>query len=185
VLDLRDRVATAAGSLGLTPDDALRSAYEGAQDALTGATTIATDQLAALAAIADARAGVEATPDLVTQIGLIGETPRTGYEAARTAFEAGQLDEAERLASAATALIAAAPAVGRDRILAVGGAALGLLLVLLAIALLVRRRRAGHRAPALLTVTLAADPASAPAPPGAGPSHDDGGLLDGDARLDP
>jgi hypothetical protein len=175
VLELRVRVATAANALGLAPDDALRSAYEGAQDALAGAITIATDQLATLRAIAEAKATLEATPDLVTQVGLIGEAPRAAYEAARTAFEAGQLDEAARSAAAARAVLAAAPTVGRDRLLAVGGAALGLLLVLALIVVLVRRRRTGHRASAVATATLAADPAAASAPPGARRSDDDGG----------
>jgi hypothetical protein len=183
VLDLRDRVVAAADVLGLRPDGSLRAAYEGAQDSLTGATTLANDELAALAAISGARAGVEGTPDLLTQVGLVGETPRTGYDAARTAFEAGQLDEAERLAGAIATLYAAAPAVGRERLLVAAGTVLGLLLVLGAIALLVRRRRVGRGATALTTVTLAADPSAAPVPPGEAPMDVDGGHGDGDTPL--
>ena len=75
VLALRDQVAAAAGALGLEPDDALRRAYEDARDGFAGATTLANDQLAALAAVADAKAKVDAAPDLLAQVGLIGETP--------------------------------------------------------------------------------------------------------------
>ncbi|MGH2897674.1 MAG: hypothetical protein ACRDMZ_03295, partial [Solirubrobacteraceae bacterium] len=163
-------VAAAAGALGLRPDDELRRAYEDAQDGLSGATTIADAELEALDAIAAAQASTDATPDLLTQVGLLGDVPRAGYDAARSAFEAGQLDEAERSARATVALLATAPAIGRDRILAVGGGALAVLLVLATLALLMRRRRAERRARVLATATLAADAAAAPAPPGAGPS---------------
>ena len=185
VLDLRDEVAAAAGALGLTADGALRAAYEAANDGLAGASTIARAELAALGDIATAKAQLEATPDLVTQVGLLGETPRAGYDAARTAFEAGQLDEAARTAQATGALLVAAPAIGRDRIVTVGGAALGLLLLLVVVGLLLRRRRASRRARALAAATLAADPGAAPAPAGEAPSDEDGGHRSDDAPPDP
>jgi hypothetical protein len=185
VLDQRDQVASAADALDLTPDGALRAAYEGAEDGLTGASTIAQAELAALADIAAAKAQVEAAPDLLAQVGLIGETPRAGYDAARTAFEAGQLDEAARLAKTTSALLASAPAIGRDRIVMVGGGALGLLLLLVMAGLLLRRRRASRRARALATATLAADPAAAPAPAGSVASDDEGGHGSDDAPAAP
>jgi hypothetical protein len=185
VLDLRDRVATAAGALGLTPDGALRTAYEGAKESIAGASTIANAELAALAAIATAKAQAEASPDLVTQVGLLGATPRAGYDAARAAFEAGQLDQAGRSAQATTDLLAAAPAIGRDRIVAIGGAAVVLLLLLLVVWLALRRRRSARRALAPATATLAADPPVAPAPAGTVPPDVEGGYGSDDAPADP
>lgn len=202
VLELRDEVAVAAGSLELDPGDALERAYEGAQDGLDGPTTIAQDQLEALAALADARAKVDAAPDLVAAIGLLGETPRAPYEAARTAFEAGELDEAARLAGVAAVLIAGASAVGQARIIAAVAGTLVVLLLLLAFVLLRRRRQrrrlalapgasaaapAGSAASAArpLGGTLAADPGEVPPPPSASPPDDEGGPARGDSPADP
>jgi hypothetical protein len=173
VLAKRDEVATAADALGLHPDDALRTAYEGAEDGLAGATAIADEQLAALGAIAEARARVDAEPDLVARIGLLGEAPRTPYEGARSAFDAGQLTDATHLAEAATAAIAGAPSAGQARILATLAAVLGLIVLLLLVRLVVRRRR--RRALAHATATLAADPAAAPASPSNTLPDDSGG----------
>jgi hypothetical protein len=180
VLDLRDRVTAAAGPLGLKPDDALRAAYEGAQDGFDGATAIATSELEVLAAVADAKAKVEATPDLVAQLGLLGETPRAPYEAARTAFEAGQLDAALASAGAASAIMTGAPAMGQERLLIGVGAAVILVLVLVLLIVLLRRRgRRGRPIAFALAaeapVTLAADPAAPPPPPSAGPPDVEGG----------
>ena len=185
VLDLRDQVAVAASALGLTPDDALRAAYEDATAGLEQATTLANAQLTALGDIAAAKAQVEAPPDLVTQAGLLGETPRSGYDAARAAFEAGQLDEAARQATETSTLLAAAPGIGRDRIVAVGGSVLGLLLVLALVVLVARRRRATRRALAAATATLAADPVAAPAPTSALPADEEESHGSDDAPADP
>lgn len=173
VLAGRDAVAAAAGALGLEPDDALRSAYEDAQDGFVEATGIADDQLTALAALADANAKVEAAPDLIAQLGLIGESPGVPYGAARNAFEAGRLDDAASQAAVASAIVTAAPAVGQQRLIVVVVSAVGLLLALLLLGFLARRR--GRRpGPTEAYATLAADPATAP-PPSASPPEDEGG----------
>jgi hypothetical protein len=190
VLSLRDSVSAAAASLGLAPDNAVRLAYEGAQDGFTGATGIADGQLAALAAVADAKAKVDAAPDLVTQLGLVGETPRVPYEAARSAFEAGQLEQAVASAAAAVAIITAAPAIGQMRLLVgVGTAVLVLLFAVLLVVLLRRRGRRRSAASFALgaeaPVTLAADPAAAPPLPSAGPPDIEGGPDRGDSSADP
>ena len=178
VLSLRDDVHAAAGALALAPDDALRTAYEGAQDGFAGATAIADEQLAALGALAEARAKVDGGPDLVAQIGLLGETPRTPYEAARSAFEAGQLADAQRLAVTAASMIGAAPAAGQARILTTLAVVIGLLLLVLLVRWLRRRRR--QRALGHATATLAADPAAPPATPSATMPDDSGGPDPGD-----
>jgi hypothetical protein len=163
VLAKRDEVVTAAGALGLHPDDALRTAYEGAEDGFAGAVAVADDELAALRAITDARAKVDAEPDVIAQIGLLGETPRVPYEASRAAFESGRLAEAQHLAETATSAIVGAPAAGQARIVATLAVVLGLIVLLLLVRLVHRRRR--RHALAHATATLAADPAAPPALP--------------------
>ncbi|HUG29646.1 MAG TPA: hypothetical protein VMQ65_03910 [Candidatus Limnocylindria bacterium] len=208
VLGLRDEVIAAAGGLDLQAGDALERAYEGAQDGFDGPTAIAADQLQALSALSDARTKVDATPDFVTQLGLLGETPRAPYEAGRDAFESGDLGEATRLAGVAAALITGAAAVGQGRLIAVVAGILAVLLLLLTIVLLRRHRRqrglalalaasAGASDVALLGTsvavssgapaftpsggTLAADPGEAPPPQSASPPDDEGGPARGDS----
>lgn len=201
-LQLRDQVAAAASALGLEPDGALRTAYEGAQASLAAASELATEQLSALASVADAKAKVEATPDFLTQLGLIGETPNVPYEAARTAFEAGDLDGAVTSATGATALITGAAAIGQQRLIIGVVVAVGVLVLLIVLVMLLRRRGQRRRlglatansavapvegsieslavldarlAPPAESTTLAADPASEPPPPSASPPDDHGG----------
>jgi hypothetical protein len=157
VLALRDEVTAAADALGLRPDEALRTAYEGAASGFTGATAIADQQLEALSAIAAAEADVEAAPDLVAQVGLLGADPGAAYDGARTAFEAGSLADAVAGATEASAIVAGAPEVGRQRLLVAGLAIGGALLLLLLLVVLLRRRRS--RALPEPYATLAADPA--------------------------
>jgi hypothetical protein len=145
VLELRDRVATAADALQLEPDDALRTAYEGATEGLVAVQDIGDDQLEALAALADTRGKLDAEPDLVAQIGLLGETPRASYDEARAAFERGELDSSLAAAAAAAAIVTGAASVGEQRLLFAVGGAVALLLVLLVLALTIRRRRRRHR----------------------------------------
>lgn len=209
VLGLRDDVAAAADGLDLEPGDALERAYEAAQDGFDGTTAIAEDQLAALASLADARTKLDATPDLVAQVGLLGETPRVPYEAARDAFGTGDLGEATRLAGVAAALITGAAAIGQGRLIAAVAGALAVLLLLLAIVWRRRRSLARGLAPALAAIpagsldatpawtpadapavappggTLAADPGATPPPPSAGPPDDEGGPARGDSSAGP
>ena len=189
VLDLRGRVADAASDLGLTPDDAIRVAYEGATEGLDGPRAIAEQHLAALAAVSDAKAKVEAAPDLVTSIGLIGETPRIPYDDARTAFERGDLDAAIAAAGAAASIVTGAAAVGQGRLTIGIAIAVGVLL-LLAVLVVITRRRGRRRALALATpnaaaVTLAPDPVETPPPAGAGQPDAEGGQPRGESPADP
>jgi hypothetical protein len=175
VLALRDQVQAAAAALGLEPDGSLRTAYEGATDSLKGATDLANAQLAALVAIADARAKVAPAPDFVTQLGLGGADPRTSYEAARAAFSSGKLDQALADADAAVTLLADAPALGHQRLVLIVVGTLGaVLLLVLLVLLLRRRRRAAVVALASAAVTLR-DPSGASSPPSASPPDDAGG----------
>lgn len=189
VLELREQVVAAADALDLEPDDALRTAFEGTSQDFDGATGIGEGQLEALTAVADARSKVEAQPDLVSQIGLIGETPRVPYDAARAAFERGEVESAVASASAAVAIITGAAAVGQQRLLIAVGGALVLLVLLLLLAIAIRRRR---RLRALTVAggleagwaTLAADPAAAPPPTSESPPDVEGGHARGDSPAD-
>ena len=191
VLGLRDKVDDAAAALGLSPDDALKSAYEDAQDGFGAATTLANDELAALAAIADAEAKVEAQPDFISQLGLWGETPLAPYDASRAAFERGDIAGAAASAATAAALVTGAAAVGQQRLAIAIGVAVGLLVLLLVLAVMARRRRR-RRALAFAAAaadaspetaepvtgepyaTLAADPDAAPPPPPSSESPPEG-----------
>jgi len=196
VLDLRTQVETAAAALGLHPDGALKTAYEAADSSLDPATALANEELAAVAAIADAKAQVETEPDLVSRIGLIGATPQVAYDAARSAFERGDIGAAKAAAAEATTIVAGAAALGQQRLALGIGLALGLLLLVLAAIVLRRRRRRGSAAiaspmalPAAMaapaTTTLAADPNVAPPSTSEPPSEVEGGATHGDSPADP
>jgi hypothetical protein len=174
VLALRDALETAAAAEGLTPGDELETLYEGATDGFAEATALANAELAAVDAIGDARARVEAEPDLFAQIGLLGETPpRAPYEEARAAFANGDMDAAVERAAAASARATSAPTRGQERVIM--GAVVLLALVAFAVFLLVLRRRERRRAPVAIEpggpALLALDARFAPgqAPDASGP----------------
>lgn len=140
ILALRAQVEQASTDLGLTPSPALKAAYETASDSFDAARTEAEAELAALAAIAHARTTLDAPVDFVSTIGLLGTTPETRYDAAKTAFNSGDLAGAVAGAGNAEAVVIGAPEVGRQR-LVIAGAVTGLLVLLLIALFLVRRRR--------------------------------------------
>jgi hypothetical protein len=196
VLALRTQVGAAAGALGLESNGALKTAYEGATNGFNAATSLAHGELDALAAIAEAKANVEAEPDLLTTIGLLGETPGASYAAARDAFQRGDVAGARASAAAAAALVTGAAAVGQGRLLLAIAVAIALLVLLVIVAVAARRRRR-RRALALAALagsfgsvvagslepgatepyaTLAADPEAAPAAPTERPPDADGGF---------
>ena len=141
VLALRDRVETAATAEGLVLGDQLEAAYEGATDGFTQVTALGQQQLDAVEAIAAARVKVDAPGDLVAQLGLLGETPPSAaYEAARTAFAAGDMALAISSAQSAASIVARAPVVGQERVV-MGAIILAALVALLVFIVLLRRRR--------------------------------------------
>ncbi|HXG26339.1 MAG TPA: hypothetical protein VNL94_05750 [Candidatus Binatia bacterium] len=193
LLELREQVEATAAAEGLTLGDRLQRAYETAVDGLESARSLAENQLAAARAIAAARAKVDATPDFVAEVGLMGATPRAPLDAARAAFESGDYAGALEQANVAASIVDRAPAVGQERLL-LGGAA-ALVLLLLAVVLHRARRERRRRAEAFAwaaaapvaapdpgvaeapgsSATLGADPAQ-PAPPmgEAAPDHEGG-----------
>jgi hypothetical protein len=185
LLALRDQIEEAATVLGLEPDDSLEAAYESAADNLVEAGAVAEAELGALDDLAAADAATRAAPDLVATVGLIGETPRSGYEAGAAAFEAGDLEAAGASALDALALVADAPRVGRERLLAAVGITVGIVLLLGLVVALRRRRRSGARRAAVTAfgtepyATLAAN-SPAPAPDADRAGDPDGGTADGE-----
>jgi hypothetical protein len=187
VLDLRAQVETVAAPLGLHPDGALETAYEGADSSLDAATALANEELATLAAIADAKAKVEAQPDLVSKVGLIGSIAQVPYDAARAAFERGDIAGAKSSAAQAAAIVTGAAALGQQRLALGIGVAVGLLLLAVALIVLRRRRRRRRHSPTMAdaaTTTLAADPNAAPPSTSEPPSEMDGGATHGDPPAD-
>jgi hypothetical protein len=194
VLALRDQAIREAAAEGLAfKPSSLEHVYEDATDSLDAAADLARTEVAAIEAIAAARETVEAQPDVIAQIGLVGETPRTTYDGARAAFEAGDPDGAIAQAQVLEGVITTASTRGQERLL-LGGivvVAFGGLL-----AFIVDRRRRAHRPldirpgsaalPALDTRfaapegiegsgTLADDPDAPLPPPGEAPPDADGG----------
>ena len=143
VLQLRDDVEAAAAEQGLTlDDDALELAYEEAKAGFAHATSLGKRQLEAVSAIAGASSLVASEPDLFTRVGLIGgPAPSVAYDAARGAFESGDLEAAIAQAGSAAATLAGAPALGQERII-LGAIVLAALVAVLLFAVLIRRRRA-------------------------------------------
>lgn len=172
VLELRDRAVAGAGAEGLRFDTtALEGAYEQARDDLEAATALGREELAAIEAIAGAHTAVDAEPDLMARIGLLGEEPRGDYDAARAAFEAGDPAAAISGAQAAERSITGASARGQERLLL--GGIVGVSLAGFIVVIVVLRRRQvpvppgiqpGTAALLALDARFAAEPAPEAAP---------------------
>ncbi len=120
VLDLRDDLTTLGVSLDLTPPDALREAFEGA-DGMAAAQAEATAELGALELIEGTTTRLASEPGFVESVGLLLTDPAAGLATARDAWEAGDSDAAAEDARVAMATRDGAEAVGRDRLLVGGG----------------------------------------------------------------
>lgn len=164
VLDLRDDLAAASADLGLTPPADVEAPFEEALKAedfvkITGTLDARID---AAAEVAQARDALAAERSPLVQLGLYGERPETGYDAARTAFQAGDTAAVTAGVAATTVMLAGAESVGTTRALVIGGIALAIVVLLvLAVALILRRRRRRllvSTAPAGASTTLAASP---------------------------
>ena len=144
VLTLRDELATAAADLGLTTPADLEDSFETAMKAkdLAGVTDTLEGRIEAADAIASARDTLAAERSPLVTLGLVGETPGSGYETARSAFQAGDVAAATAASAATVALLAGAESAGTTRAAIIGGVALAvLLLIVLAGVLITRRRR--------------------------------------------
>ena len=139
VLALRTRVEAESAALGLRPPGALRGAFEG-EGGSAAAIAEAEAEIATLQAIARAEETADAPVrgDAIERLGLVGQEPTADLEAARAAFEAGDLETAVARAEAAHSTWLGAGEIGRNRLLA--GVA-GLLVLFAAILLVTSRLR--------------------------------------------
>jgi hypothetical protein len=143
VLAERTTIATDAAALGLTPSDDLRRAFEGT-GGLDAAAAVAGDERTSLDTLRRAGELVHRPTSALESVGLIGADPAADLAAARTAYEAGDLDAADARAEAALTARDGADGAGRERVGIAGGAVLGLDLA--AISVLGIRRRWQRRA---------------------------------------
>jgi hypothetical protein len=148
VLDDRDRIATDASELGLTPPVYLQELFE-RDGGLKAAKAEADLQIEALADIAAATDRLAEKETLLETVGLLGEDPAADLASARDAFEADELHDASRDAERALAERSGAAEAGQTRVL-VGG---GVVLVLgggtiVGVRIRARRRRTTSPAPA-------------------------------------
>jgi hypothetical protein len=170
VLDLRAQVEAAAAELGVTTGPALQDAYEAAGTDFEAATALAKAELEALAAIKAAKAGIDASRDLVATIGLIGADPAKPLADARAAYAADDLPGTLTAAASAAAVIASASGIGVQRLAIVGA-----VVVVLVVLFVIWRVRRGRRArppssdpgglPAANASMPETMPAAAPPPP--------------------
>ena len=142
VLALRDQVVAAASAGGLAfDDDQLEATYEEATDGFEAATSLASRELEAVRAIADAEAAVGTAYDFVAQVGRLGEPdPSVAYQAARAAFEAGDVTGAIEQAGTAAMIVVRAPLLGQERLI-MGSVGMAALVGVLFFVVIARRRR--------------------------------------------
>lgn len=141
VLDLRAAIAREAAAAGLTPPSTLRPLFERGEG-FSAALTEAASELAALDALARAERTRLREPGLIETLGLIGTEPARELEAARRAFERGDLETTATGAAAAMLAWTTAGGVGGGRAMSVGLLTLAAAIIAL---LLIRRRRGQTR----------------------------------------
>jgi hypothetical protein len=137
VLAMRNEIRALAAVEGTTPPPTMRLAFE--EVATDSARSEATDELAALSELTAARRARTSSDDAARMVGLLGADPDAQLAAARTAFAAGDLDGAARLAAAARSAWTGAAGSGQVRLF---GAAVSLAGLLLLLTLHLYRRRA-------------------------------------------
>jgi hypothetical protein len=162
VLAARDRIAAQASGLGLTPPAALQQAFEG-KSALPAAKQEAGLEIEALAAISKAAGRLAEKASFLEWIGLLGTDPQANLDAARTAFQADQLDAATKDADRALATRVSAEEAGQTRVV-LGGGGFAVLSGGILVGVRIRRRRRARGASAIAAQLAAAD---APSPPSA------------------
>jgi hypothetical protein len=161
VLELREDVEDRATALDLEAGDALETAYETATQGFDEAVAVGRAELDALEILAEAAAALDAPPDILASIGLLGEEPAAAYGEAAAAYEAGDLTAAQVAAVAAVATVRDAPRLGSERLTVVAGIVIGTGVVIVVVVLVRRRRR--PVAPA--TATALPEALAAVAPP--------------------
>jgi hypothetical protein len=161
-----DETEALASANGLTPSDELESAYEGAESEadLAAASALAANLQTSLATVVAADEAADAPRDWLTTLGLSGKDPDADLAAARSAWQAGDLAEANERAALVAGTIGVAPEAGRGRAIVIGGGAtlVGIVLVLLLIVAVVRWR---GRSKPMTAAVARAGAGFAPLPP--------------------
>jgi len=145
----RDALETATTELGLALPADLEPVYESADSAgdLAALDGRIADWTAAATAVRTARDELAGERPPLVALGLFDVDPSTGYDAALTAFAAGD-DKAVLAGTAATiAVLDGAEEVGRGRVAIAAGVSFLLLLLLVLLAIVAIRRRGRRPAP--------------------------------------
>lgn len=145
VLEVRDQLAATVRPLDLEIPTALEEAYETEREDLGPLGDSVQEHLDAARSVAAARATVDGDRGPWTTIGLWGADPAAKVDAAGSAFEDGELQEATASAAAAEDEVEDAQGAGQTRAAVAGG---GVVLLALAgfRARVLARRRGAHRA---------------------------------------
>ena len=132
VLALRDDLTAVTAELQLAVPSDLETPFEEAlaSDDLGEVRATLEDRIETAGAIAQARDALAAERTPLVALGLVGETPDAGYNAARNAFEAGDLAAATTASAATMTLLTGAESVGTTRAVVIGAVVVGLLLLL-------------------------------------------------------
>jgi hypothetical protein len=145
LLDLRDELTDRAGALGLPLHDDVELAYQAmGADGSALVRDLAEDHLGAMETVASARSVEAADRSFTSTVGLWFSDPVAELAEVEEAYREGDFDRLATEAAELEALIAAAAAVGRGRLLRTGLAAAGVLAVVVA-AIVFRRRRRRNR----------------------------------------
>ncbi len=120
VLHAQDAIAADADALDLTPPAELKELFE-REGGLNAAKAEADLQIEVLADISAATERLAESQTVLEWIGLLGADPTADLKAARTAFEADELDAAEEDAERALADRTGAAEAGQTRVLVTGG----------------------------------------------------------------
>jgi hypothetical protein len=120
IIDARDEIAADAGALDLTPPAELKELFE-REGGMNAARAEADLQIEVLSDISAATERLAESQTVLEWVGLLGADPAADLKAARTGFEADDLDAAEEDAERALADRTGAAEAGQTRVLVTGG----------------------------------------------------------------
>ena len=178
ILVQRDEIASLAPVEGTTPPTTLKASFEASGVAVASAE--ATDELAALGALAAARRAESESMGGTRALGLLGADPAADMAAAQKAFASGDMARATSFATSAKSAWDRANGTGQARIFGAVAILAGLLLLLVVFAW-----TWGNRRPRMSTAAATAqssDPVSPAAVSGSAPT---GELADQGSGDDP
>jgi tetratricopeptide (TPR) repeat protein len=163
VLVQRDEIASLAAVEGTTPPTTLKASFE--VSGVAAASAEATDELAALDALAAARRAESESTGGARGLGLLGADPAADLAAARKAFASGDTADATSLATRAKSAWDRANGTGQARIFGALAVLAGLILLLVVFAWTWGNRRPRISTAAAVAAVAAAAQSPDPAPP--------------------